>query len=230
METYLAMTAAELSGKAPQEGKIAYMACHFSAGGVGLSNVPRALPEGSILLLDDSMPVQGHDPEAVTRQLNELVRNFSVRAVLLDFQRQKTEETSTMVAAILQSCACTAAVTAAYAKAGDCPVFLPSPPANKPLADYLKPWSERDIFLEIAPESMQITVTEEGCSAVSAPSDQNLPLASSRLHCHYNVEVFPEKAVFTLSRTREDLAALARQAYEIGVLGAVGLYQELNRL
>lgn len=227
-QVFLAVTPREMEAFRP--ARTAYMACHFSAGGAGLSNMPQALPQDSILLLDDSMPVQGHDPEVVTRQLNELVRKFSVRAVLLDFQREKTNETSAMAAAILQSCPCTVAVTAAYAKAGDCSVFLPPPPVNRPLTEHLRPWLKKGVFLEIAPECLQITVTEKGCSAVSAPSVRNLPLASSRLHCHYNVEVFPEKAVFTLSRTREDLVTLARQAYEVGVLGAVGLYQELNRL
>lgn len=227
-QVFLAVTPREMEAFRP--ARTAYMACHFSAGGAGLSNMPQALSQDSILLLDDSMPVQGHDPEVVTRQLNELVRKFSVRAVLLDFQREKTNETSAMAAAILQSCPCTVAVTAAYAKAGDCSVFLPPPPVNRPLTEHLRPWLKKGVFLEIAPECLQITVTEKGCSAVSAPSVRNLPLASSRLHCHYNVEVFPEKAVFTLSRTREDLVTLARQAYEVGVLGAVGLYQELNRL
>ena len=34
--------------------------------------------------------------------------------------------------------------------------------------------------------------------------------------------------VFTLNRTREDLADLAKEAEQLGVLGMVGLYQELK--
>ena len=227
-QVFLAVTGQEMAAFRPAQ--TAYMACHFSAGGVGLSNMPRALPEGSILLLDDSMPVQGHDPEVVTRQLNALVKAFSVRAVLLDFQREKTEEMDNMAAAILQSCTCTAGVTEQYAAGLHCPVFLPPPPVNKPLKEHLRPWLKRGVFLEIAPEALQITVTKDGSKAISLPPVTFLPLEDNRLHCHYNVEVFPEKAVFTLSRTREDLDALAREAHELDVLGTVGLYQELYRL
>ena len=225
-QVFLAVTAREMEQFHP--ARTAYMACHFSAGGKGLSNLPRALPAGSILLLDDSMPVQGHDRSTVTRQLNELVKAFSVRAVLLDFQREKTAEMEKMTAAIIKSCACTTAVTEQYAAGLHCPVFLPPPPVNKPLAGYLKPWLKRGVFLELAPEGLQITVTKDGSKAVSLPPIAELPLTDGRLHCHYNVEVFPEKAVFTLSRTREELANLAQQAQDLGVLGAVGLYQDLH--
>ena len=204
--------------------RTAYMACHFSAGGAGLSNMPRALPKGSILLLDDSMPVQGHDPKIVVRQLKEAVDKFSLRAVLLDLQRPPTEEARKMVAAILENCPW-AAVTPAYAKE-DSAVFLPPPPVNKTLAEHLKPWKK--VFLELASEGSEITVTKDGSRFSSACPTAPLPLSDNRLHCHYSVKVFPGKAVFTLGRTREDLAALAKEAEGLGVLGTVGLYQELQ--
>jgi len=220
---FLAVTGREPETVRPK--RTAYMACHFSAGGAGLSNMPRSLPEDSLLLLDDSMPVQGHNPETVVKQLNELVNKFSVRAVLLDFQRPPTEEAQKMVSAIAQGCSCTAAVTPAYVKKGF-PVFLPPPPANKSLKEYLKPWSK--VFLELASEGLEITVTKEGSRVVPAFPSTPLPLTDNRLHCHYGVTVFPEKAVFSLCRTREDLAALAQEAEDLGVLGTVGLYQELQ--
>ncbi len=185
--------------------------------------MPRHLPEGSILLLDDSMPVQGHDPEVVVTQLKQLVTKFSVRAVLLDFQRPPTEESTKMANAILQSC--NAAVTPAYAKEGY-PAFLPPPPANKPLSEYLKPWNK--VFLELYSEGLEITVTKKGSLVSSIDPTSPLPLNDKRLHCHYGVTVSPGKAVFTLSRTREDLAELAREAEELGIIATVGLYQELQ--
>lgn len=220
---FLAVTGRESESLRPK--RTAYMACHFSASGSGLSNMPRALPGGSILLLDDSMPVQGHNPDTVAQQLNELVKNFSVQAVLLDFQRPPTEDSKRMVTAILQSCSCTAAVTPAYAQKGF-PVFLPPPPVNKPLAEYLKPWNK--VFLELASEGLEITVTKDGSQFSSVYPASPLPLEDKRLHCHYSVKVFPGKAIFTLSRSREDLATLAREAEKLGVLGTVGLYQELQ--
>ena len=220
---FLAVTARELETVRPK--RTAYMACHFSAGGTGLSTMPRFLSKGSILLLDDSMPVQGHDPQTVARQLNELAAKFSLLAVLLDFQRPPTAESSKMVSAILGKCSCKVAATPPYAKEG-VPVFLPPPPPNKPLAEYLKPWSE--VFLELAAEGLEITVTKEGSRFSSVYPTSPLPLEDKRLHCHYGVTVSPGKAVFTLGRAKEDLAALAKEAEELGVLGTIGLYQELQ--
>ncbi len=222
-QVFLAVTARELEAVRPK--RTAYMACHFSAGGSGLSNMPHTLPEGSILLLDDSTPVQGHDPETVVKQLNELASTLSLRAVLLDFQRPPAAESQKMAAYILENCKCTAAVTSAYAKVGF-PVFLPPPPANKSLKEYLKPWNK--VYLELYAEGLEITVTKEGSRFSPISSTSPLPLTDKRLHCHYGVTVFPGKAVFTLSRSQEDLSALAREAEELGVLGVVGLYRELQ--
>lgn len=222
---YLAMTAGEM-GEHPVQ-KVAYMACHFSPYSKGLSNLPQFLPEGSILLLDDSMPLQGHDEEVVVGQLQKLVDNYSICGLLLDFQRKWTKESDHIVSAILQNTTCSTAVPPCYAKGRDCPVFLPPPPVNKPLAAYLHPWLKRGVFLEIAPETVQVTVTKEGSSSLSAPYTEGLSLVDEKLHCHYRVNVFPEKAVFTLSRTRADLANLTKEAYDAGVHGVLGLYQEL---
>ena len=225
-QVFLAVTAMQLETVCPK--RIAYMACHFSAGGAGLSNIPRSLPKDSILLLDDSMPVQGHDPKAVAAQLNELVDRFSLQAVLLDFQRPPTQASQEMVSAILHNCRCKAAVTPAYAKVGF-GVFLPPPPPNKSLAEHLMPWKKYGVFLELALEDLEITVTKAGSRFSYVSAATPLPLADARLHCHYGVTVFPGKAVFTLSRSREDLAALARQAEALGVIATVGLYQELQQ-
>lgn len=222
---FLAVTARELETVRPK--RTAYMACHFSPGGSGLSNLPDALPEGSILLLDDSMPVQGHDSGTVVNQLNELITKFYIRAVLLDFQRPPTQESRKMVSAILQNCSSTVAVTPAYGKEGF-PVFLPPPPANKSLKEYLKPWAKNGVFLELAMEGLEITVTKEGSRFSNIYPTAPLPLEDTRLHCHYGVRVCLGRAVFTLSRSREDLAALIREAESLGVIATVALYEELH--
>lgn len=223
---FLAQTCLEMEQFHPQ--RLAYMACHFSPYSAGLSNMPQALPENSILLLDDSMPVQEHDPQVVTHQLQALVEQLSVQAVLLDFQGEKTLEITEMVSAILQALPCPVAVTEQYAKELSCPVFLAPPPLNMALPDYLAPWQDRRIYLEIAPQSVEFTVTETGCTCTPVHTTDNLPLQDKKLHCHYNVKVHTDKAVFTLQRTKEDLSALVNECYELGVCGAVGLYQELS--
>ena len=130
-----------------------------------------------------------------------------------------------MVSTILENC--NAAATPTYAKEGF-PVFLPLPPPNKPLAEHIKHW-KNGVYLELYAEGLEITVTKEGSRFSYIPPTSPLPLADSRLHCHYGVTVFPDKAVFTLSRNREDLAALVKEAEQLGVLGLVGLYKELNQ-
>ena len=64
---YLAQTALEMGGNS-LPGRLAYMACHFSPGGQGLSNVPELLPSGAILILDDSTSAVDTATDARIRQ------------------------------------------------------------------------------------------------------------------------------------------------------------------
>ncbi len=225
-KVFLAQTPGEAAICPPQ--KLAYMALHFSPFGKGLSNLPADLPKGSILLLDDSLEPENHDPQIVTDQLKQLVNQFSPKGVLLDFQRQKSPQLEHMAACIAQSLPCPVGVTERYAKALSCPVFLSPPPVNMALADYITPWKSRGIFLEIAPDCVAITVTEHGSQTAPIPTQENLPLEDRRLRCHYNVEVFADRAVFTICRYRTDLQSLVQDAEQLGVLGCVGLYGELH--
>ena len=226
-QVFLAMTALEMEEYSPQRS--AYMACHFSSYSRGLSNLPKQMPANSILLLDDSIPIQDHDPIQVVRQLNELAEQFSIRALLLDFQRERDLQTQEMAAAILAGVSCPAAVTASYADIMDSPVFLSPVPVNMSLQHYLRPWQGRDVFLELSCERVQFTITESGSIQNTLPPgySNQLPQQEPKLHCHYDTAVFPDKVIFTLQRTPEDLEALADEAYRLGVRGVVGLYQEL---
>lgn len=223
---FLAQTGGEMTNGLPK--KLAYMALHFSPYGKGLSNIPGALPKGSILLLDDSTPPTNHDPQLVTEQLKQLTAQFSPAAVLLDFQRPVTEKLTAMTEHIIKALPCPVGVTTEYARDLGCPVFLPPPPANKALADYIAPWKQQGVYLEIAPEGLEITVTETGSSKSPIFPVPDLPMADKRLHCHYQVEVSQDRAVFTVYRYKEDLAELVQEAETMGVLGCVGLYNELK--
>ncbi len=227
-KVFLAMTEREMEEFLPE--KLAYMSCRFSPYGSGLTNLPSDLPPNSILLLEDSMPIQGHDPKVTATQLGELVHRFSLSAVLLDFQAPMTSEGKEMTAAILQALPCPVAVTGQYAPLFDCPVFLSPPPVNVPLQKHLAPWLKRDIFLEVTGDRQQFTVTERGCSFVPLPAGAvyETPQLDRKLHCHYHVDVYSDKAVFTLQRTKEDLLTMAEEALRLGVRDAVGLYQELK--
>ena len=225
-KVFLAQTGGETKKQLPE--KLAYMALHFSPYSTGLSNLPLDLPKNSILLLDDSMPPENHDPQLVSEQLVQLVNQFSPAGVLLDFQRPVTEKLTAMADCIVKALPCPVGVTELYAKDLGCPVFLSPLPANKALKDYIEPWKKQGVYLEIAPECLEITVTEKGSKASQIYPVQGLPLEDCRLHCHYQVEVSPDKAVFTICRNKEDLVALVQEAESLGILGCVGLYEELQ--
>ena len=209
---------------------MAYMACHFSAWGKGLSNLPEVLPRGSLLLLDDSMPLQGHDPALIAQQLQQVISQFQPAALLMDFQRPATEEALTFLDRCIPQLPCPVAVPAPYAVGRDCPVFLAPPPFDRSIEDYLAPWLERGIYLELALGGVCITVDDIGShtAPLLAGYIPELPLQDTMLHCHYDVEIIEEKAVFTLCRTREDAAALLREAKDLGIRAAVGLHQEFG--
>ena len=225
-----AVTPGEMAAHPPK--KAAYMACHFSSGGPGLSNLPQSLPENSILLLDDSMPSHGHDPALCARQLQDLAERYIPKAIVLDFQHPPGDSSRRMVDTLLQVLDCPVAVTESYAQAAGCPVFLAPTPVNMPLENYLAPWLKQGVFLEVAPQAQVITVTEQASICVPIPFEgiSMLPLEEPQLFCHYDIVVSSSQAQFTLCRTGADIAALAGRAYAMGVREVIGLQQELHKL
>ena len=229
IDCYLAMTASEIVSAPSLPRKLGYMACHFSPYSTGLSNLPRQLPPGSMLLLTDRTPIHGHDPELIGDQLSDCVKANRCHSVLLDFQLGEREEAAQLVHYLTGALPCPVAVSQPYAYESHCPVLLPPVPLDTPPADYFAPWKGREIWLEAALDSLSIAVTSTG--AVSSPmaaGNELLPHHDDRLHCHYRIEVSPERAVFTLRRSLEDLGGLLEEAESLGVSLAVGLYQELG--
>lgn len=225
-KVFLAQTEQEMAQYLPERS--AYMALHFSPYNQGLSNIPKMLPKGCLILLDDSMPPETHAPEQITAQLIDLVEQFAPSGVLLDFQQPVTGKLRTIAEKLVHSLPCPVGVTENYAKDLNCPVFLPPVPVNISLRDYLAPWKNRGIYLEIAPEGCKFTVTETGSKKTPIPIISPLPLKDSNAHCHYNVEVLDDRAIFTVCRYKEDLSALVKDATKLGVLACVGLYAELS--
>jgi len=230
LSCYLAMTAGEFFSILPRPNKLAWMACHFSGYGTGLSNLPRQLPQGSLILVNDRTPLSGHDPDRICRQLADLIKKHRPKGILLDLQRPVTEEAQILVQTLVSNLPGPVGVSHLYADTLDCPVFLPPPPLNKALMDHLKPWSGREIWLETATETQIITVTEAGSTTELLPL-QPLPepcFSDAKLHCRYHTQVFPHKAVFNLNREGAEVEALLREAEALGVTLAVGLYQQLR--
>ena len=82
---YLAMTAGEIQSAGRKPERIAWMACHFSPYSSGLINLPDEIPEGSLLILNDRMPIRGHDPDKILNILSERVNTLKASGILLDF-------------------------------------------------------------------------------------------------------------------------------------------------
>ena len=221
---YLAMTAAEISACPVLPERIAYMACHFSSYGTGLSNVPEDLPPGSVVILNDRIPVAGHDPDRISRELATLCERVQADGLLLDLQRPAEPLTLRIVRRILDRAVCPVAVSDLYAADLDCPVFLSAPPLHVAMIDHIRPWDGRELWLEAAPDGCRCTVTEQG-SRIHSCMPEPLPLPCPELFCHYRIQEEPEQLIIELSRCREDLDSLLAAS---GASRAIGLYQQLR--
>ncbi len=223
---YLAMTAAEFSGCAKLPENPAWMACHFSPYGRGLSNCPDNLPPGSLLIVNDRIPPSGHDADCIASQLGELVEILQPDGVLLDFQRTWDAETQRIAEKICRALPCPAAVSPIYAKDLPCAVFLPPPPLPTPPEDHFTTWADREIWLEVYEQWQTAAVTQCSCTFCEEVPAQIPPLPhfDEALQCRYAISAFDDHAQFCLHRGQEELLALP---YPISRF--VGLYQEYGK-
>lgn len=229
MEPILAMTAAEMRNISAFPPGIAWMACHFSPYGLGLSNLPQSLPPDSLLIVDDVTPPCRHDAAFIAEQVSLCVESLKCCGVLLDFQRSGYEETLVIAKQLITALPCSVAVSECYGKELDCPVFLPPVPPSVPLKAYLLPWKGREIWLEISTDGEILTLTEAGSTVtpLPCPDPEQEGFVEETLHCHYTMETNEKAARFTLWRTKDDLCALLEETEELGVKHAIGLFQEL---
>lgn len=226
----LAMTPTEIAAAPALPAEIAWMAFHFSSDGQGLTNLPSRLPEGALLILDDSIPCKGHRTDLVVQTLSEVISQFRCNGILLDFQRPENEDSAAIAAALAASLPCPVAVTPEYAEALSCPVFLPPAPLHMPLEKYLRPWKGRAIWLEAALEQETITVTKSGTDCQSGLPSEPFPSGffDESLCCRYHTAVSADCITFTLFDTPQTLKKKLELACSLGVTRAVGLYQELG--
>ena len=227
---FLAMTAAEIRENTSLPPKIAWMACHFSPYGSGLSNLPRSLPPGSLLMVDDITPIRRHDPHRILDQLGACAEALSCGGILLDFQRPGIEETAALVEVLTQGLPCPVAVSAHYAGSGSFPVFLPPVPPSASPENHFTPWNGREIWLELALDALEVTVTEDGSTFLPLPAAAPAEPAffDETLLCRYHCDVQEAAVRFTLRRAAEDLERFLAEAEKHSVTKAVGLYQELH--
>lgn len=227
---YLALTAAEFQKCSSPPEKTAWMACHYSPYGLGLSNIPDSLPAGSMLILNDRTPPCRHNPQLIAGQLGELVEIFQCSGVLLDFQRPDFRENEAVARAVIETLDCPIGVSELYAPGLDCPVFLPPAPLTVPLKEYLSPWQNREIWLEAGLNGETVTVTESDSISSPLPHavQQRSDFSDDLLCCHYRTRTFDNHIEFTLWRTEEDLSHLLWEAKDYHVTNTIGLFQELK--
>ena len=226
LQRYMAITGTEFYNLSRLPPNPAWMACHFSGYSSGLSNMPASFPKGSLIMLDDSTPIQGHDPGRILAELKQLYDRIQPDGFLLDFQRENSPETAVLVRQLCQGLPCPVAVSHLYAAELDCPVFLPPPPLHKTPEAYLRRWCGREIWLEIAPDSQAIAVTEDGCQYFPG-TDASLAdpvFYHEGLFCRYHTQVLKDRVIFTLQRGEQEWEKLLAQAEEFGVTACVGLY------
>ena len=226
---YLAMTAGEIAEKTRLPSHLAWMACHFSPYGTGLSNLPKWLPAGSLLILNDRTPIHDHDPVLIATQLEACAQRLGCSGILLDFQRPGEAQTRELVQCLCRMLSCPVAISEPYADAGEGAVFLPPVPADEPPGSYLSRWHGREIWLETALDAQEITLTEHGAAVYPLAAwdcPENGGFSEPRLHCHYRLNLQEDAAIFTLWRTAGDIQALLDAVAGFGVTAAVGLYQE----
>ena len=226
----LAMTQSEIAAADQLPSRLAWMSCQFSPFTKGITNIPKSLPEGAMLILDDRQNCFTHSPDLVARQLLDAVQQLGCESVLLDFQRPADPESITMVRIIVEALPCPVAVTEEFAKDLTCPVFLAPCPLHVPMADYLLPWNGREIWLEAALCQENITVTKHGTTfapfyPVHVPEGS---FYSEKLRCRYSTSVSGDCIAFTLFDTPETLKGKLQEAHALGVCRMVGLYQELG--
>lgn len=228
---YLAMTAGEISGNSTLPPHIGWMSCHFSCYHTGLTNIPRQLPTGAMLILNDQIPCHGHDPSRIRDEVIAITEDFQCSRVLLDFERPGDPQSAAIVRVLAQELSCPIAVSDLYAGESDGPVFLPPAPLHQPLAEYLQPWNGREVWLEAALCQEAIIVTRDGSRFQDIyPTDQlSEGYLDEGLHCRYRIETAEDHIIFTLFDTPDTLRDKLAQAEALGVTTAIGLYQQFRQ-
>ncbi len=227
---YLAMTGAEFHAASTLPENLAWMACHFSSYSTGISNLPTDLPAGSMVILNDRIPFQGHDPQRILVQMQQIVEDFCPTAILLDFQRPQIPTVAAIAKLLAETLPCPVGVTEPYAENLSCPVFLEAP-IHRPLTENLSPWEGREIWLDMVP--MGGTITVKADSSDFQPGfpafDEEYPVfADEALCCRYQTQIGENYIRFLLRRDRQEMSLLIDAGEKLGVTRAIGLYQQLE--
>ena len=236
---YLAMTAADFSSCSRLPPHVAWMACHFSASGTGLSNQPNSLPPESLLILDDQIPWNGHSLEQECRETAALLQKTGAEGILLDFERPPTEETLAM--AILLTRHCTAVGTAIgmpelYAQLPEAAIFLPPLPCYQTPAQALSHYGGRELWLEASGNGCRLEVGAQGTQIIPESPDllqvestQHALFQDPGLLCQYFTEKTEEGIRINLFDIPGSLQEKLDACEEFGATRAVAPWQQMRQ-
>lgn len=227
---YIAMTAAEYYNTEVLPEYTAWMACHFSCYGTGLSNIPQELPTGAMVIINDKLPPSGHEPGHITDQLLKLKETVDFAYILLDFQRKDCDASAKIAKHISQAMDCPVGVSELYAECCSGPVFVNMPATHQALNDVLAPWTDREIWLEAATDSETAIIRSNSCHITANPPSEDMAsgIVCEELRCQYKAEAFEDHIRLTLSRDIHQLELLMADAHKAGIKTAIGLYQQLG--
>ena len=217
---YLAMTPEEIQSvhKIPQN--VAYW--HSL-------DFPAQPSRDSLLVFTDEEEFRPSNAGIIAEDLVASAKSLHCRGILLDFQHENRHENSALVTE-LEARRYPFAASALYAENRNCAVFLPPVPLTATLADYIRPWQGREIWLELAMDGLRIAVTAQDSQEyyLSHASSLNKAHIDWKMHCHYSIETREDTAVFTLWRTKQDIEAMISEVSALPVRLAVGLWQEFQ--
>lgn len=224
-----ALTGAEFFALGQVNRPVAWMSCHFSGWDAGLTGLPERLPEGSVLILDDSFPMGDHDPVLICRQLKNWGVGKKIEGIVLDLQRPNVTKSRTLAEKAAEL-PWPVAISELYARHSKGPVFLSSVPPHRTLQQHLAPWKEREIWLEIAVETEIATVTKDGCTFQSTPLTESCDgfFPENSRHMCYQVQTYEGQATITMVRNQTHIPGLLQEAEYLGVKKAIGLYQQFG--
>ena len=225
LRCYIAMTAEEIYTAQVLPPYIAWMACHFSPYGTGITNLPQQLPKESMVILNDRIPPNGHDKQYIADQLNAL----QCSSYLLDFQRVGSSETEDLTSYLTEQLIGPVGISQPYMHCCNSPVLIDLPPHRK-LIDTVAQLPNRELWLEVATDSALVTISESATKI-----EQNIAFLSegsyfddSKLHAKYRIQVNRDCAQFHFLRDTGHLKALMQEAQTLNIKTAVGLYQQLH--